>query len=137
MGGDDLRIRVQTLEEAMQLLVQIARRHDTRFDELTATMDNLGGRVTAMVDAQIRTEDALAELRQSQSELARETAEWFKETNERFRETDGKFRELAESQRQTGEAMKELAESQRRTDVRLNALIDTISRSRDSNEPPA
>lgn len=133
MSSDELQLRVQTLEEAMQLLVQIARRHDTRFDELTATMDNLGERVTALVDAQIRTEDALAGLTESQ----RRTDEAMKEMAESQQRTGEAMKELAETQRRTDGAMKELAESQQRTDGRLNALIDIIAQGRNGGDSPA
>ncbi len=60
----------------------------------------------ALVDAQIRTEDGLQRLAQSQ-------------------------RELAESQRKLTESQRELAESQKHTDDRLSALIDIVIEKRD------
>lgn len=68
MGGGEQHVGEQTMEDVVRVLLQIVRHHDTRFEELTATMNKLGERMTALVDAQVRTCDAFAQLSCKQAE---------------------------------------------------------------------
>lgn len=112
MSSDELQIRVARLEKLIIPLIELAQNHDERMDYLTETMNTLGERVTALVDAQIRTEDRVAELTQNQTELV--VAQ----------------KELFGAQKRLAEAQIELADSVRHTDERLNALIDIVSQGR-------
>lgn len=90
------------LAKSNQLIVEMLRRHDERLDEFHAAREETGQKIGALVDAQIRIEEAhskgMEELRASLAKLA--------------------------------EAMKHLAESQAHTDRRLDALADIVRKSR-------
>jgi hypothetical protein len=66
--------RVKTVEEAVQLLTQMALRADGRMDGADKRMDgfeaaltNLTVKLEALADAQIRTEESLAHLAEAQA----------------------------------------------------------------------
>ena len=91
------------LAESNRLIVEMMRRHDERLDEFHAAREETDQKIAALVDAQIRIEEAHArgmdELRASLNALAA--------------------------------AMKQLAESQEHTDRRLDGLTDIVRDLRD------
>ena len=95
--------RLNTLAETNRLIVEMIRRHDERVDEFQAAREETEHKIAALVDAQIRIEEAhgrgMGELRASLAELAA--------------------------------VVKRLAESQSHTDRRLDGLIDIVRELRD------
>ena len=59
--------RVKTVEDAVHLLTQLALSADERMDSFDSSLANLTTKVEALADAQIRTEEALARLAESQA----------------------------------------------------------------------
>lgn len=79
MGEDHTKLnrRVKTVEEAVQLLTQMALRADERMDGaderrngFDAAFTNLTVKLEALANAQIRTEELVARLTESQANLA-------------------------------------------------------------------
>jgi len=112
--------RVKTVEEAVQLLTQMALRADERIDDvdermngLEAALNNLTVKLEALADAQIRNEElvARAQMRTEES-LAR----------------------LAQAQERLAQAQAHLAETQAHTDQRLDALIDIVREDRENRK---
>lgn len=62
--------RLTILEELSALLVQFARRVDERVDELAEAQANSERKIAALADAQIRTEEVVANLTAKMSEMA-------------------------------------------------------------------
>jgi chromosome segregation ATPase len=69
MSTDKLEQRVDKLEgfaaevrAYTQLLTDMIRRHDERFDEVRAELSNADTRIAALADAQMQTEDAIRAL---------------------------------------------------------------------------
>ena len=62
--------RLTNLEEFSRLIVQWARRADEGMQELRAAQTNSERKLAALADAQIRTEDAMANLSEKMAELA-------------------------------------------------------------------
>lgn len=72
-----IKSRVKTMEEAVQLLAALTLRADKRMDGAAermngfdATFTNLTVKLEALADAQIRTEEAMTRLTESQANLA-------------------------------------------------------------------
>ncbi len=72
-----LEPRVKTVEEAIRLLTELTLRHEERLDdheqrlaEQESAERNLTAKMEALVDAQIRTEDALQRLTAKVDRLA-------------------------------------------------------------------
>jgi chromosome segregation ATPase len=89
--------RLNELSESFGMLVEMLRRHDERLDELRASQTELSEaqtetehKLAALVDAQIRGEEAMKELRAAQAE------------------TDRKLAMLADAQIHTAEALASL-----------------------------
>jgi hypothetical protein len=71
--GEDynkIKLRVKTVEEAVQILTKMALRADERMDGFDSSFSNLTVKLAALADAQIRTEEALGRLVESQVILA-------------------------------------------------------------------
>ncbi|HUQ33607.1 MAG TPA: hypothetical protein VM095_15910 [Pyrinomonadaceae bacterium] len=108
--------RVKTMEEAVQILTQMALRADERMDSTDQRMDgidsvliNLTVKIEALADAQIHTEESLNRLSDS-------------------------HKQLAEAQAKLAEAQANLAESQTHTNQRLDALIDIVREEREGRK---
>ena len=61
--------RVKNVEQAIQLLTELALRADERMDSFEAGLSNLTSKVEALADAQIKTEASLESLTESLSTL--------------------------------------------------------------------
>ena len=108
-----IKVRVKTVEEAVQILTRMALRADERMDGFDASFSNLTVKLEALVDAQIRTEESLARLTDSHARL--------EEAHTR----------LEEAHTRLAEAQVNLAETQAHTDKRLDALIDIVRENRE------
>ena len=142
---DRIERRVKNVEEAIQLLTEAALRADERADthqewlnQLGAGQSNLEVKLAALTDAQIRTEDALKGIRESQAHLIEEQA-GLAESQKRLTESQERLSEaqarLTEDMARLAKAQERLAESQAHSDKRLDALIDIISEGRDGKTP--
>lgn len=60
--------RVKTVEDAIVLLTALTDSHNDRLFDLVIEEENLNEKVSALVDAQIRTEEVLNSLRQKSME---------------------------------------------------------------------
>lgn len=100
--GDQQR-RTARLEESFVMLTEMLGRHEDSFDELRAAQAETEQKIAALVDAQVRNEEAhdrgMEEVRAALAELA--------------------------------DAMQRLAQSQAYTDRRLDGLIDVVRDLRD------
>lgn len=115
-----LKTRVDTMEEAVQILKKLALRADERMDNFDNALNNLTVKIEALTDAQIRNEEKSAAgmeaLRAAQESLA------------------AKVEALADAQIRSEERLTQkfetLADSQAQTDRRLDALIDIVREGR-------
>jgi hypothetical protein len=93
------------LEESFLMPTEMLRMHEDSFDELCAAQAETEQKIAALVDAQLRIEEAhgkgMEELRAAQAEASQKIAA-------------------------LAEAMKHLAESQAYTDRRPDGLIDIV-----------
>ena len=64
MTEDDkkLKSRVDTMEEAVQILKKLALRYDERMDDFQGALNNLTMKIEALADSHIRTEETLESL---------------------------------------------------------------------------
>jgi hypothetical protein len=158
MSGDynKIKLRVKTVEEAVQLLTQIALRADERIDgvdermgDFDASLNNLTVKVEALVDAQIRIEgilsakvEALAVAQIRSEEILTSKVEALAAAQIRTEETlSAKFEALAAAQLRTEESLTilakaqvNLAETQAHTDKRLDALINIVREDREGRD---
>lgn len=120
MSGDysKIKLRVKTVEEAVQLLTQMALRADERMDGIDerignfdASLNNLTVKVEALVDAQIRIEETLSAKVEALGAAQIRTEE---------------------SLTRLAEAQANLAKTQAHTDQRLDALIEIVREDRES-----
>ncbi|HEX8891321.1 MAG TPA: hypothetical protein VF779_19390 [Pyrinomonadaceae bacterium] len=65
-----LEPRVKNVEQAIQLLTELALRADERMDSFEEGLNNLTSKVEALADAQIRTESSLENLSEALTNLA-------------------------------------------------------------------
>lgn len=130
MSGDynKIKLRVKTVEEAVQLLTQMALRADERMDgidermsEFDASLNNLTVKVEALVDAQIRIEETLSAKVEALVAAQIRTEETL----------SSKIEILAAAQIRTEESLRRLTETQAHTDKRLDALIDIVREDRE------
>jgi len=125
--------------EAIQR-AELERATDTR--ELKQGLTALTTEVRNLAEAQRRTDQRMAELRDGLTQLAeaqRRTAQHVAELAEAQRRTDQRMAELAEAQRRTDQRMAELrdgltqlAEAQRRTDQHVAELAEAQRRTDES-----
>jgi hypothetical protein len=101
-----IKLRVKTVEDAVQMLTRMAIRADERMDGFDGSFSNLTVKLEALVDAQIRTEESLARLADSHTRLE-------------------------EAHTRLAEAQVNLAETQAHTVKRLDALIDIVREDRE------
>lgn len=101
-----IKLRVKSVEEAVQLLSALALRVDERMDGFDGAFTNLTVKLEALADAQIRTEESVARLA-------------------------GSHERLAEEQANLAKAQANLAEAQAHSDQRLDALIDIVREDRE------
>jgi outer membrane murein-binding lipoprotein Lpp len=144
--------RVETVEEAVQILKHLALRADERMDDFDASHNNLTVKVEALADAQIRIEETLS----AKVEVLAEKIEVLADAQIRIEETlsakvealadsqmrieerlSSKVEALASAQIRTEKSLKQLtgaqvhmAEAQAHTNQRLDALIDIVREGR-------
>ncbi|HEV3470950.1 MAG TPA: hypothetical protein VG148_16625 [Pyrinomonadaceae bacterium] len=102
--------RIVGLSEAFKTVAELSQRHQGGVEELRAAQAEAEQKIAALADAQIRTEEAVAE-------AARKVAA------------------LAESHERLAASQKRLAESQEHSDRRLDALIDIVRDLADRRKP--
>jgi septal ring factor EnvC (AmiA/AmiB activator) len=95
--------RHDTVGESIKLLTEMIEHHEKRLDGVHEEQSNADGRIAALADAQIRTEDALKELSTTQSHA------------------DERIAALADAQIRTEGALAKLTE-------KLDRLADTVER---------
>lgn len=108
-----IKLRVKTVEEAIQILTHMALRANERMDGFDASFSNLTVKLEALADAQIHTEESLARLADSHKRL------------------EQAHTRLEEAHTRLAEAQVNLAETQAQTDKRLDALIDIVREDRE------
>lgn len=113
-SGNKLEPRVKNVEQAIQLLTELALRADERMDSFDEALINLTVKVEALTDAQIRAEAVTSSLTEKVEALA-----------------DAQIRTEA-SMENLSQALTHLAEALTHTDQRLDALIDIV-RGRNEN----
>jgi alanyl-tRNA synthetase len=135
--------RLSQLEQTVKTLLELARSASEREDTHITWINTLGeaqadteAKIAALVNAQIRTEEALVKLSETQSisdakitalAIAQiRTEEVLVKLSETQSISDAKIAALAEAQAKTNEVMTKLAQAQVQTDQRLNALIDIV-----------
>lgn len=148
-----IKLRVKSVEEAVELLTQMALRADERMDESDASLNNLTVKIEALVDAQIRIEETLSakigilsakiEILSAKIEILADAqirieeilsakVEALAAAQRRTDETlSAKIEVLASAQIRTEESLTRLAEAQAQTDKRLDALIDIVREDRE------
>ena len=121
--GEILRLkrRVGTIEGAITLLTELADRHTDRFEEFMFSMKemrsdqvNTDEKMTALIDAQIRSEDELSKFRQK--------------SDERQREVNAKFILFAEAQQRNEEKFVELQNEQKEMLKVLQKVVENFSK---------
>jgi hypothetical protein len=118
----------QKLSEANEMVTRLAYVTNVGFKDVNA-------KINALVDSQIRTDDIVKNLAESQKRTDENLNAKFYELAESQKRTDenlnAKFYELAESQKRTDEKLNakfyELAESQKRTELTLNAKFSELA----------
>lgn len=108
--------RISGLEEAFRMLVEMSRRHDERADEIRAAQAETEHKLAALVDAQVRTQEAAAESERKLAALA-----------EAQLQTEQAMKRSADAQERLADAQERLADAQAHSDRRLDALIDVVN----------
>ena len=111
----NLERRVETVEEAVLILKELALSTNERLNGFDAALNNLTVKVEALTDAQIRTEESLKALAGKVETLA----------DAQIRINKALAR-MADAQNRTDEALVRMADAQAHTDQRLDALIDIV-----------
>src|SRR4051812_25329297 len=70
LPSNKLESRVQNVEQAIQLLTELALRADERMDSFEDALSNLMVKVEALADAQIRTEASVGSIAEAQTRIA-------------------------------------------------------------------
>ena len=66
-----IKLRVKSVEEAIQMLTHMALRADERMDGFDSAFTNFTVKLEALADAQIRTEESLVRLAEAQAHTDR------------------------------------------------------------------
>lgn len=133
-----LKRRVETVEEAVQLLTNLSIRANERMDGFDASLNNLTVKIEALVDAQIRIEDILSakvEALGAKVEALGDKVEALASSQEsltvKVESLAVKLEVLADAQISTEESLKRLTDAQTHTSQRLDALIDIVREDRE------
>jgi seryl-tRNA synthetase len=126
-----LKLRVKTVEEAMQLLTNLSIRANERMDGFDASLNNLTVKIEALVDAQIHTEDVLSAKVEALSDKVESLASAQESLTVKVESLVVKFEVLADAQIRTEESLKRLTDAQTHTSQRLDALIDIVREGRE------
>ncbi len=123
-----IKLRVKTIEEAIQILTRMALRADERMDDFDASFNNLTVKVEALVDAQIRLAEAQIRIEETLSAKVEALVAAQIRTEETL---SANIEILTATQIRTEESLTRLTEAQASTDKRLNALIDIVREDRE------
>ncbi len=134
---DKIKLRVKTVEEAVQLLTQMALRADERIDsvddrmgDFDASLNNLTVKVEALVDAQIRIEETLSAKVEALAAAQIHTEESLARLADSHTRLEEAHTRLEDAHTRLAEAQGNLTETQAHTGKRLDALIDIIREDR-------
>ena len=133
-----IKLRVKTVEEAIQILTHMALRADERMDNVyervnsfDASLRNLTVKVETLVDAQIRIEETLSAKVEALAAAQIHTEESLARLADSHMRLEEAHTRLEEAHTRLAEAQVNLAETQAQTDKRLDALIDIVREDRE------
>ncbi|MEO7660682.1 MAG: hypothetical protein ABIV48_13790 [Pyrinomonadaceae bacterium] len=93
--------RVKLIEEAMLLMKSLLVRHDERLDDFDETFrrsrEDFDFKMTALIDAQMKNESEIAELKESTTELRKSTTE-LRELTSKLNESTSNLKDASRSQ---------------------------------------
>ena len=111
--------RIKTVEEAILLLSELSIGHGERLDDSLRDRENLNEKISALIDAQIRSEDRTQEANTKISALIDAQIR----TEDRMQETNAKLAFLADLQIENVNSIKEINQA-------LDKLIELVNNSR-------